>query len=294
MRRMDLALAAVLGVPLTLASGKAHAGIEACGDIHVDAGATCEVFVGGACMAMCEPLALEASCAADLRPECAASCDGVIDSVCHADCSISCMAVCDVDPADFSSSVYCDVGCDSDCSAECLSAENQGECHASCEATCAAECEAGCQGESPEASCDARCEGSCSGQCRARADMDCQLGCQSAGYADCKTDLERDCEVACAKPEGALFCDGQYVDHGGNLDDCIAALRAQLDIEVEASTTGVSPGFCRAGTCEAEAEADVSAGCSIAAGRPSPGPAGLVALLAIGASCLVGRNRRRS
>src|SRR5690606_21510239 len=102
-----------------------------------------------------------------------------------------------------------------------------------------------------------KCEASCSGQCDAEANLDCQIDCQSTGYVDCVVDVQGGCETACESTDGALFCDGQYVDYGGNLEACIAALLSELDIQVE----GYADAMCDEEGCEAEAGASV--GCAI-------------------------------
>jgi len=119
--------------------------------------------------------------------------------------------------------------------------------------------------------------------------MSCQAECQGKLSANCQSELKGGCEAACKKPEGALFCDGQYVDHGGNMKDCIAALNAMLTVKVDASASASLE--CANGKCEAEAEA----GCSLSvANQPSDGsaPYALGLLGALGA-LVFGRYRRR-
>jgi hypothetical protein len=134
--------------------------------------------------------------------------------------------------------------------------------------SCSASCEGKCDVELPEADCDAGCEASCEGSCEADANFDCQLNCQARGYGECETDVQGGCDVACETEEGALFCDGEYIDHGGNLEECIAALRAKLNIKVEASAMGSSS--CEGGSCQAEgsANAKVTSDCATA-GAPT-------------------------
>jgi MYXO-CTERM domain-containing protein len=100
--------------------------------------------------------------------------------------------------------------------------------------------------------------------------MDCQIDCQARGYVDCKADLQGTCEVSCEAPEGALFCDGQYVDHGNNLEECINALEEGLEIEAEASASG-----------EASGEAEASCAMSPAA-LGGQGSGALLGLLGLG------------
>src|SRR4029079_8494531 len=118
--------------------------------------------------------------------------------------------------------------------------------------------------------CKAKCQASCGGSCDADANMDCQVDCQSKSFVKCETDLTGGCTTACSKPDGALFCDGQYVDVGDQLDKCVADLKALLQIEVTGYAYGDAQ--CSGGSCTAEGEA----GCSCAqagAGESSSGSA---------------------
>jgi hypothetical protein len=121
------------------------------------------------------------------------------------------------------------------------------------------------------------------------------VDCQSRGYLQCRTRVEGGCEVACTEPDGALFCDGQYVDHGGNLQECIDALRAAYDIEVTASGSATSD--CADNRCEGSAEGSASASCSLdgapGAGRDGTSASGVATLRAAAAVCGSRLRRRR-
>jgi MYXO-CTERM domain-containing protein len=117
--------------------------------------------------------------------------------------------------------------------------------------------------------------------------MDCQISCQASGYVDCKADLQGGCEIACQSPDGALFCDGQYVDTGGNLQECIAALQALLNIEVDVSAYAQ----CSGNTCEAGVDAKCSA-CAVAPTSNSAWSGYSLAALGLGLG-LAGLRRRR-
>lgn len=240
------ALALTLAAPNT-----ARAGIDACGDIYVEAEASCRVEVEGGCTAMCEPPRLEAQCAAELYANCEGQCSASASVDCTASCQSSCVADCEVDPGSFDCSASCNADCQGSCEAQC---GGDSECRASCEATCSAGCDARCSGTPPSATCEARCEASCEGSCEAQANIDCQVDCQAGGYVDCKADLQGGCEAQCQRPEGALFCDGQYVDAGNNLQECVAALEAQLNIQVD----GYAEGSCQPGSCSGEAGGSIS------------------------------------
>jgi MYXO-CTERM domain-containing protein len=117
--------------------------------------------------------------------------------------------------------------------------------------------------------------------------VDCQVKCQSSGYAQCKADLQGGCTAHCTEPSGALFCDGNYVDTGNNLQNCIDALNAYLHVKVDASASG----SCSGNECSGQAKA--SASCAAAPGDAETG-AGLV-VGALGVVALgVARRRRRA
>jgi hypothetical protein len=115
------------------------------------------------------------------------------------------------------------------------------------------------------------------------------VDCQSEGYVECKARVEGGCEVACSRPEGALFCDGQYVDHGGNLEECIAAIEAAVDIEVQTSAEG----DCSGNTCSGSAEGSATASCNLGSG-PGDDASGAGALLGLlAAAGMAGARMRR-
>jgi hypothetical protein len=262
-----LAASALAAIAVSL-STPAHAkGISSCGNIDVEANSTCKVEVQGGCTAKCTPVTFEAACAAELKVTCDGSCTGSASATCTGSCDVTaCQAECNVDPGMFDCSVNCKADADAHCAGQCSSSANQSECTASCKATFAAECDASCQGTPPSATCEARCSASCQGSCQAQANLSCQVDCQSQSYASCTTRLQGGCTADCQKPDGALFCDGNYVDHGGNLNDCIAAIEAAIPIKVDASARGTAS--CSGNSCMAEGDAQASAKCSAA-----PGPA---------------------
>lgn len=239
-------------------SGQAQAGIGACGDIHVEASAQCEVKGGIECEAQCTPLAFEAQCAADLSVECGGMCNVEIAAGCTADCSAECMGSCEANPGEFDCRGECVADCSGSCEGRCASDGNSSECYASCEATCEGSCSGSCEATPPSADCSGQCEASCSGSCEAEANIDCQVMCQADGFIDCKANLEGGCKAECDVEQGALFCDGQYVDHGNNLEECVESLRAVLNIQVE----GYAEAECSGNECSAAAGGSIS--CAVA------------------------------
>jgi len=75
-------------------------------------------------------------------------------------------------------------------------------------------------------------------------------------YVSCQAELSGGCKVQCESPEGNMFCDGQFVDHGDNLAECIRALRAVLNIEVNAEGSAA----CEDGACTAEGKVECGSG----------------------------------
>jgi hypothetical protein len=120
------------------------------------------------------------------------------------------------------------------------------------------------------------------------------VDCQSEGFAECELDVQGGCELACESEDGALFCDGQYVDHGDNLQRCIDALEAVLDLEVETHAEAQ----CSDGRCEARASATISSGgpCAVThPGRAAAPSAGLFCVVGLfGIATLRTRRRRRT
>lgn len=275
------ALAAALSV--TAAPRRAHAGIDACGDIYVEASAQCELVPPGAeCDVRCTPISVQATCSAELYVTCSGECNATATVECTGSCDADCHAECDVDPGSYECSAECQAGCEADCSGSCATGDAGAECRASCSATCSGSCDASCEGTAPSADCDAKCTARCEGSCTAEANFGCQIDCQSDGYLSCTTEAQGSCTAHCDTQEGALFCDGEYVDYGDNLDACVQALQDLLHIEVE----GYASAECDGDSCEAEAGGSV--GCQVAGGGALPALGALLGFL-----FLSGAARRR-
>lgn len=257
-----------------------------CGNINVEGNAECTVEVEGGCEAMCTPLA----CSASLYVECSGSCQLSATAECTAACDIEgCLTDCQGGNFDCSASCQGDCGatcagsCDAECAADGNSAECQGRCESSCTATCQGECDAQCDIELPD--CDTKCNASCEGSCTAQANASCQSSCQSEGYAQCTGG----CEVECQKPDGAVFCDGQWIDHGGHFANCVASIQEHIDAEFQASSSA----SCANGSCQAEAQAEAKAStnCSVQNGAPASGSSDWA--LGVAAGLVLWSRRRR-
>ena len=235
------------------ASMDAQAGLEACGNINLSGSANCEFKTSGGCEAACTPVNFELACAGQGSVDCRSECNLDASVDCSGSCQGSCEAQCEVDPGAFDCSASCQTDCSGSCGASCSakceadgnSAECMGQCEASCEASCSTECDAECEVVPPSADCTAQCGGCCGGSCNASANFDCQVDCQADLKVACEAEMQGGCDVACSKPEGALFCDGQFVN-SQDVNECVAALAAALNIEVTGSAS------CDNGSCEAE------------------------------------------
>lgn len=274
---------------LAVSAPLAHAqGLDSCGNINVEAQAECEVIPPGVqCEAQCTPITVEAACSARLVAECDGECNVTPPQNCSIDCQAGCMGECTVDPGSFDCSAECQASCMGECSGKCSASSNRADCMAACEGTCSGKCDAGCEGTPPSAECDAKCEASCDTSCEVEAELDCQIDCQADAYADCKLDLQGSCMADCDTQEGALFCDGEYIDHGDNLAECVAAIEAVINANVEGYAEGSSE--CSGGSCHAEGSAGVS--CAAAPGARSSNPAWLALSAVLGAAWL--RRKKR-
>lgn len=271
----------------------AHAGLEACGNINVSAQAKCEVQVEGGCTAKCTPVSFRAACEGKATVSCDGECSGSIEASCTGSCKADCSASCTANPGSFSCTGSCQGSCGADCDAQCAGQASggtaSGSCKASCQANCNAKCSAQCEGTPPTATCEGKCEASCNGSCKAKATGKCQIDCQAKfDKVKCEAEVKGGCDVQCRKPDGAIFCDGQYVDHGGNLEECANALNKVLNLKFSADGSAE----CSGNTCTAEGSASASA-CSSSPEAPHNPPVAPALILAGAIGAVIARRSRR-
>ncbi len=261
----------MLAAPAAALEGDgSETGVAACGNIDVKAEAECKVEVGAECVANCTPVHFEAACAG--------RCESSPPTVtCEGTCQSECKGTCEVDPGNFDCEANCSASCEGNCAAKCEASNDKASCEGTCKSSCSGECQGKCEATPPEATCEGKCEASCQGSCTVEAHTECDIS--------CKSELQGGCEVKCDDPEGALFCDSQYVDAGNNLNDCVNALNAFLASHVETSGSAE----CNGASCEAEGEATVT--CSMGAGRAASSGLGLLGA-AVAAGLAVSRRRR--
>ena len=252
-----VALAALASLTLVSASADAHAGTRAdCGNIELLAVGECHLEFAGGCRTKCEPIRFVAACDGQ--------CDAQVDVACTSSCQADCKATCEVEPAEFQCAASCKADCGAQVAMEC---GDDQECVAYCETACAANCDADCGVVAPSASCESQCQASCGGSCETAAEFECSYTCSG--------EIQGGCEADCDAPEGALFCDGQYIAVS-NFPGCLEYLADSFEIHVEV---------------RAEAHGEIT-GCATAPGGTNAGlPA--TALVLAGAGILVARRRRR-
>ena len=274
-RTMSQLIAAVFAAPLLFVASTASAGPSkaACGNIELAAAGECHFEYKGGCVSKCEPL--------NFRAACDGECNINIDTQCTTECSNACVQECTLKGGSFDCGVTCEAGCSGDCEASCASSKDKTACSAQCKGSCTASCDGGCEVKLPVETCETRCAKVCETSCETTANATCNY--------DCSAELTGGCETQCEKPEGGLFCDGQYVQVT-NLDDCVAYIESQfsIDIEYEASAHGE----CSGNTCTGEAEANVS--CAAAPVGGAPFDVGAIAAMATGVGLIVSRRRRRA
>jgi hypothetical protein len=268
-------------VPKTSKAGESQADLSSCGNIHVEASAQCELVAPGTeCKAGCDDVSFKAACDAELDLDCEGPCEASASVDCDiTDCQASCKADCEVDPGEFDCAASCNADCSASCEGKCEAEDDTASCQGKCEGSCSASCDAECDVELPSADCNAGCKASCNGSCTGEADFDCQIKCEAKAYAKCEADFKGECEVSCKTKDGALSCDGQYVDYGDNLDECVDALKAALNITVEGYAE------CKGNSCKG----GFSCECSTAPGRTKELPGWAMISMTLGLAFIARR-----
>jgi hypothetical protein len=222
-------LALVLSIAVSVAlPGVSSAGaLDACGAVTLPLTAHCQVEPPGiSCQTRCTPLNMQLSCARQLFTECSPQCTVQVVPTEVQVCVDTCAPQCTVNPGSFDCSADCGAKCTADCSTTCATASDTAGCTASCQASCTGYCEADCKAVLPTMTCQEKCQQSCHGIHTARVNMDCQLQCHTVErYTNCEVKLTGGCQTQCQASQGALFCDGQYINVSSNLQQCIQSLK---------------------------------------------------------------------
>lgn len=226
-RLRNLILASVPAALVSLVPATSFAEDNPCGGIEFTSISECHFELSGGCEAECTPLNLVASCDGQ--------CDASISADCTASCEADCSASCEVDPGSFDCSGGCEADCQASAGAHCDSGDN--DCVAYAEASCKSECDIQCNATPPSADCSAKCEASCSGSCNVDANFDCEV--------DCSASLQGGCKADCQAPEGALFCNGQFINVT-DLTGCIDYILTEYEYTITFDVTGSVSSSCAA------------------------------------------------
>ena len=267
-RSISRLLIGLFAAPLTLVSSAAMAApnAAACDNIELAANGNCAYEVSGGCEADCTPINFVAACDGQCTANASIECTG--------GCTASCETECNVNPGSFD----CEGSCTASCEASCDTSCSDSSCNAQCVASCGHRCDIKCTATPPSADCTAKCQASCDASCTVQANVDCSV--------DCTVDLEGGCKVKCSEPEGALFCDGQYVNVVGNAQDCLDYL-ATVGLSVDIG------GHCDGRGCEVSAGVGCSAAPYMGAINERSG-VGAIAGLMLGLGMIVSRRRRQA
>lgn len=260
----------ILALPALLFTMEARADDAStpCGRFDFSGGLSCRVEVSGGCTADCTSLKLEAACSG--------GCSATADTTCVNDCGTQCVAMCDPQLLD------CFAGCHSECDQptmqDCQTKHAGEDCLTAARSQCDIHCKDACQ--VPPSNCQEHCTKCCTGSCTTQVNFDCDFSC----FAD----VRGGCEVQCQKPEGAIFCNGQYV-HASDVQACIAYLATQ-GIDVDVSARGSVK--CDLNGCSGVGDI-AGTGCAAAPQSRLGGGAAAGALLLFGMTAVAARARRR-
>ncbi|MCC6748162.1 MAG: hypothetical protein IT371_10915 [Deltaproteobacteria bacterium] len=234
-----VALATVTLATLVGSPGIARAGaLEACGNVALGPSVQCEVEPPGVqCETRCTPVNMEVSCAKELFKECGPQCTFQVVEEEVQVCSSNCVTECEGNPGSFSCTASCGGKCAADCSAKCSTSANQSQCRASCNASCTGYCDVECKAVLPSMTCQQKCQPACRGVVVSRVNMDCQLKCHTVErYTNCSTRLTGGCKSHCRTNDGAIFCDGQFIEYANSFQQCLDALKKiQIKVNIRAA-----------------------------------------------------------
>lgn len=232
--RVSLLFFSAFLVALGLAPAANAENIDACGGVALDAESvtSCQFLLTDTCKEECQPVSSEKVCASRLTTTCDSECTETADVICTTDCAESCVTTCTADTEPPNCNGLCESDCHQDCSDSCAGAENQGQCQSSCVQCCSSRCDEECDGQT-ETACDPVCVSACDGSCVAEANMDCQIACQSTQYEECETIVTEECKEECETSGGAIFCDGQFLATGGDVQACATEIEENFEFHID-------------------------------------------------------------
>lgn len=238
-----------------------------CGNFDFSAGLSCKVEVSGGCTAQCTPFKFEVACTG--------KCNATADTKCTNDCGTQCVAQCD--PKLLDCYAGCHTECDQPTTDQCTQKHPNEDCVTMAKAQCDTRCKEACK--VPSNNCEEHCNRCCTGACTTQVNFDCDFS--------CRAELKGSCQAHCDKPEGAIFCNGQYVN-ASDVKSCLSYL-ATKGIKVDVSAT--ASGSCSGDSCNGQASVKAS-GCAAAPGS-NDGVAGALGVIGVALAAGLVRRRRR-
>ncbi len=247
--------------------------LGACGTFDFSEGLNCKIEVSGGCTAKCTPIQFEAAC----KGGCTAT---ATQTNCTNNCGTTCIQQCN--PAKLDCFVGCHGECDAPLKAQCESKGGSTDCQAQATAHCDMHCQDSCK--IPPSNCQEHCTKCCTGSCDTQLNFDCDVSCMAK--------VKGGCDVSCQKPEGGIFCNGQFVN-ATDVKACITYL-ATKNIKVDVTASGSLN--CTNGDCSANGAVGVKnpiagSGCS-AGSMGGSNAGGLLPALAVAIGLLAARRRR--
>ncbi|MDB4989965.1 MAG: uncharacterized protein JWN04_5143 [Myxococcaceae bacterium] len=279
---------------LSLGAATARAELTECGGIYLSSDSKCEYRKQQECTTTCMPETVQTSCVAKVYKGCETSCNVSSSSTCTSGCSASCTTDCQTQaatPTPKDCMGLCVSGCQDDC-------KQGGEHGACCSHNCSERCEHECKGMpapvAQPAQCGTTCTNACAGSCTAQANTDCQIACQDQMYTECQTEEIQVCQTTCMDGDGAIFCDGQYVD-ADDRTSCAKQLKSDLKIDVAVSAITDAAGTVAEGTKDAASSTKKKAKgmCSVGLFGGGNELSGLGLLGGVAGALAFGRYRKR-
>lgn len=249
---LEVAVAVVIVAALSSFTATLGAQVQACADAEVLPDADCVVQRDETCLNACAGDVYALACAPDVRQFCQ-SCSIGIDADCAIACSSECAPGCQ-DDASATCLDLCGQDCMPDCTIRCgayqdyvcegspnteleaCRAQSLADCESACGALCDFECGTSCAELGGDAGCDEMCAAACAASCTVSPVAPCLIECNVFRKGECEKELSGQCEAGCSANPGSVFCDGQYVYHGGDIAACITALNDLLEEPVAGTT----------------------------------------------------------
>jgi len=283
--------ALLLGFSLLPSSAHAKQ-LDKCGGVYLSADSKCEFKPVQECMTSCATTSVEQACAQKTSTMCSASCTTTDTTTCVKTHSDSCSKECDT-ITEKSSHEVCTTECVDSCTADAVKRKDFGgdrdKCHQNCAQNCNTSCEK-CSETDQKTDCTTKCMSVVENECTEEVNRDCLLSCQTDNYTSCETDTVNTCTTTCHDKQGALFCDGQFID-ADDLQACADQLAAEFSFSIDITAHATVNGNGSVTTTNKDGSKTTTK-CSFSPPTQGHGGMALGALAALG--LVVARRRRRA